>query len=266
MANAKTRASHRSSSPGSPPTSDPPFVPSSDTDETFEGGNQAEPHESDGSDEEGSEASDGAPEAPSSDAFVQDAAYSPFLVQYVAERLKDQRACQCGASRTFQVTCGNADQAEHLQRALHSPELAARVDAKALLPGYLHSLSVEQFMDSKHVKNPRTGDPPRGAFLKLGRYPFEVLPEGGAQAEELPLDPNWLGKWLGDGLHNGPTIFSTELEEAPAKHGLELITLLGASTLEAPSARTPNLGLVYDNHGDFYDELTIGNHGSFYDN
>lgn len=220
------------SSPGSAPSSDPSFAPSSD--------------------DEGSEDSDGTPEAPSSDAFMQDGAYSARIVEHVANRLSAQRACQCGASRTFEVTCGNAQQAEHLRQALRSPELASRVDSKALLPGDLHSLSVEQFMASKHVNNPRTGDPPRGAFLKLARYPFEVLPDGAAGAEDLPLDPKFFGTWLGDGTNAAPQITSTDLDEtreylsnlvgrlnASRPHGAAPLHLHVASMLVSPGRIGP---------------------------
>jgi hypothetical protein len=45
-------------------------------------------------------------------------------------------------------------------------------------------------------------------LIEDGPVPFELLPMEGAMAKTMPLHPQWLGWWFGDGNHDAPTIAS----------------------------------------------------------
>jgi hypothetical protein len=74
-------------------------------------------------------------------------------------------------------------------------------------------VSVSSYVASNHVKNPAGGEPPQGAYLKLARFPFETLTQEAADDGDLPIEPKWLGLWLGDGLHSDTMISSSDLDE-----------------------------------------------------
>jgi hypothetical protein len=215
--------------PSSPPSaaasSDPSYAPSSDVDmdndaaDADEQDNEQGDHdglrdinENADTDEDEDEA---ARQAPNSDAFVQDEAYSAELVQHAVRRLASDRACQCGATRTFTLSCGSERRAALLHMALQSPDLSTTIDPQVVLPGEPHSLSIAQFMTSRHVKNPGRGEaPPGGTYIKLTRFPFETLPRGDTNADDLPIEAYFLGSWLGDGSHDAVRITSVDLDEA----------------------------------------------------
>jgi hypothetical protein len=49
----------------------------------------------------------------------------------------------------------------------------------------------------------------------MGRLPYEELPAEGAAAEDMPIDAQWLGWWLGGGKQDAPMIAAAE-SDAPA--------------------------------------------------
>lgn len=162
------------------------------------------------------------PPALSSDDWLQDDNYSTGLMNRVRGRLDDERACTCGGVRTFTLLCGNSAQAAHIRDALCS-HLAAHVDPGALLAGETHTMTAQEYVDSKHVPKSRSGAPVPGLYLKMGRFPIELLPAQGAPAASLPLDPQWLGWWYGDGDHDAPSIAAAAIDEAAMRRKCQTI-------------------------------------------
>lgn len=219
LAETATASEALRSSPAAAPFSDPSYAPSSDVDEYFDVAEYAGVHNENGgiiddqTDDERSDEDEPMQPAPSSDAFLQYDNHSHFPVNQAQRRLADDEACQCGTSRQFSLRCGNEAQARLLRMALRTPELAWRVDPKALLPGDPHTVPLPRFMASPHVKNPDRGGPPEGAFLKLARFPFETLSIKGTAGDSLPIEPLWLGLCLGDGYHAGTIVSSSDFDE-----------------------------------------------------
>ncbi|PWN19441.1 hypothetical protein BCV69DRAFT_39932 [Microstroma glucosiphilum] len=98
--------------------------------------------------------------------------------------------------------------------ALCSLHLSMKVDPEALLPGEPHIISVSRYFESRHVNNPARGEPPPGGtWIKLARFPFESMPTGDPHTDNLPIEPKFLGLWLGDGTHDQVRIASSDFDE-----------------------------------------------------
>jgi hypothetical protein len=117
-------------------------------------------------------------------------------------------ACHCGLFRTVQITCSSAEQAEHLVELLLDPRTAPTIDASIVQAYGVLMFTPGQWHASQHREGLRT------VRVKMTRVPFEVLPVGGEQDGDLPVDAWFLGLWLGDGAHASPsiTVAGNELE------------------------------------------------------
>lgn len=207
-----------SSSP-SAPSSDISWYPELDQDsehEDFDHDMNAD-SETDGSDDETM-----AQAVPSSDDWLQDEDHSPYLMDRIRRRLEDDEACLCGAIRKFSLMCGNEAEALHLRDALRS-HLYMHVDPQACLAGENHVMTAHQYVEAKHIDKSNSGAPVPGLYLKMGRVPYELLPAEGAPAADLPLDPQWLGWWFGDGYSDAPTIASAANDAAAVHRKCEAI-------------------------------------------
>lgn len=204
------------STPPNAPSSDPSWH-SRDDDEvpSDDDGNEVNAEAGDDLSEEEQEDDHPQP-APSSDAWLEDPDYSVDLMNRLEARLQADSACRCGATRTISLTCETEAQAAHIRDALLS-HLYPHVDPQALLAGDTHVLTAHQYVNSGHVRNPAAGAPAPGAYLKMGRFPFELLPAEGVAAQDMPLDPQWLGWWYGDGDHDRPGIAAAASDEAPIR-------------------------------------------------
>lgn len=205
-----------SSSP-SAPSSDMSWRPDLDEDSEPEDAN----HEINvDSETESSDDENMAQAAPSSDDWLQDEDFSPYLMGRIRRRLEDDKACLCGGIRKSSLTSGNEAEALHLRDALRS-HLYMHVDPQACLAGENHVLTAHQYVEAKHIEKSDSGAPVPGLYLKIWRFPMELLPAEGAPAADLPIEPHWLGLWYGDGRHNVPAIASAARDQTPMREKLQ---------------------------------------------
>lgn len=101
---------------------------------------------------------------------------------------------------------------------MRKADVAVIIDPQILLPRETHVVTASDYFrtPATHTRNRLQGRPPSGAFLKLARHRYELLPAEGLNDEDLPVKPWYLGFWTGDGVHNEPIVSSTDLGETRA--------------------------------------------------
>lgn len=136
----------------------------------------------------------------SSDTMIPDGAANRF--ENISSKLKEP-ICNCGGIRKIFRSFGTAEDAE-LAYSLLLSDHYYRLDPSLVTDGYTFQASVEQYekMCSQEVKK---------MHLKLYRSPQKFV-EREHKLAELPVDPYFLGLWLGDGDSAGTTIRTTDRE------------------------------------------------------
>ncbi|KAM0224676.1 hypothetical protein ACHAQD_002257 [Fusarium lateritium] len=120
----------------------------------------------------------------------------------------NRRPCPCGGIRKIYRQFVSEEQAQLVQSLLLSQH-AHMVDPYVVRDGEEFNVSVETFENfcSKEAKR---------MHLKLYRTPLAFVPAPIGQDpnadEALPIDPYFLGLWLGDGGAEGPIIYGSDAE------------------------------------------------------
>ncbi|PWN28184.1 hypothetical protein BDZ90DRAFT_226901 [Jaminaea rosea] len=94
------------------------------------------------------------------------------------------------------------DESDAMQLSTMSPIATELIDPLLILPGELHRMSVEEYANSKHTNY-------NSMPIKMLGVAF-LLRRGGHGIELMPLNPYYLGYWLGDGDHSKPAITSSD--------------------------------------------------------
>ncbi|CAO1623434.1 unnamed protein product [Parajaminaea phylloscopi] len=116
-------------------------------------------------------------------------------------------SCDCGGIRTISKNLA-PQWAAQLLSVVTSPTASALIDANIIQPGDPHSMTVTQYHASKHIQNRTALSSTISHRLKMPRFPIETMPQDAASDAALPLDPWFLGLWLGDGDHDKARITS----------------------------------------------------------
>ncbi|PWN28729.1 hypothetical protein BDZ90DRAFT_258815 [Jaminaea rosea] len=166
-----------------------------------------------------------------------DGDFNPECLQEIQRRLP--ASCPCGGTRTFTILMPSDEEAQHFLRATLSHDATYLLDANIIRPKEIHSLTVAQFFSAKHIENAAKGSPERHPALEMPRYPFETLPSGGAEADDMPFPPyrphpHLLGAWLGDGCQKSITIFSSDNEMREWIYSLIITPSTAGGTISCP--------------------------------
>jgi len=124
----------------------------------------------------------------------------------------DEIHCACGGVRKVVRRFKNAEQAQAAHQVLLSNR-ADLIDPLVVRDAETFSMTVEQFENLCSREITRN-------HLKLYRAPWAEVPGvvSSAPRQSLPLDPYFLGLWLGDGVKSSPEIASSDREIAVWLH------------------------------------------------
>lgn len=113
--------------------------------------------------------------------------------------------CSCGGLRFINKKFKTSEQADLVYRIM-SGDHHHLIDPYIVRDGDIFELTVQQFENicSSRVKDKK--------ILKLYRSPHGEAPGAPAVQSELPVDPYFLGFWLGDGFKDYAHVASSDLE------------------------------------------------------